>query len=303
MKKQNETRSRDSGFLHIYKPAGINSTRMVSMVKKKLNLRKIGHTGTLDNFAEGLMILPYGSYTAFADYFLGMDKSYIAEIKFGSKTDSGDCNGEIMEQWDDVATSAFFQAHAEELRQSCEQIKNLTSQVAPKISALKVNGKRQSDLFRSGIEFADKTRKITIYSLQTGDWSEKGFSMHVHVSSGTYIRKLIADLSDQSGFPMHITRLIRTSIGSFKLDTAWQMQDIESGKYEVMGLESIGLLQIQVSAAEAEKIRHGQYPPIVDIPQEQDFILVDGAGKGVAYCSSKTADSRRKYRFKKVFQD
>ncbi|HNI90874.1 MAG TPA: hypothetical protein PKX55_22165, partial [Leptospiraceae bacterium] len=169
---------------------------MVLKIKKNKKPIKIGHTGTLDKAAEGLLILPFGDYTAFSSYFLEADKGYYAQVGFGKSTDSGDRDGVIQNEWDFARTKEFFLSNQESIRQEIEKIIDTNLQTPPVISAIKVGGIRQSSLYREGISFESVARKIKIYKFNYENLDETGFTFHTLVSSGTYIRKIVIDLSE-----------------------------------------------------------------------------------------------------------
>lgn len=292
-----------SGFYLVNKPPGITSSDLVLRIKKTLHIDKIGHTGTLDKAAEGLLILPVGSATCFADLFLHGEKGYNTEVQFGKSTDSGDREGEVIEEWSVERVHEFFVEKKELLENEIKLIPETKTQVPPKISALKVGGRRQSDLFRSGKEFESKERKISISKFRFSDLNESGFKMSLLVSGGTYIRKIVIDLSEKTGLPMHMSRLIRTSLGVYSLEKAYSLEDILSGKFEPTPiLEVIKLPLLKVGEKEKDSILHGRYPALNQKPVE-DFFFVDSAGSILAWGSPHGAKPENSYRYLKVFHN
>jgi tRNA pseudouridine55 synthase len=286
-----------SGFLFVSKPTGITSSQLVQKIKKKLNLKKVGHTGTLDKAAEGLMILPYNNYTCFADKILGKDKVYEVSIKTGLSTDSGDLEGNVLNTWDLGKIEEFFQPNSEKIRETILSIVSWNSQVPPKISALKKNGKRYSDLFRSNQEFEIKDRKITIYFVTILKFLPEEIQIQIGVSSGTYIRKIVQDLGDLLGIPLVVSSLKRTSIGKFPLDQSESLDNILDGIIpEVSSLEQVyPLPKVEVDEFQMKKIQNGN-PISMEVPLGE--FLFTAKDSLLAWCVSQEHSI---YKYLKVF--
>lgn len=294
-----------SGFLFIYKPPGITSSDLVLKTKRLLNQKSVGHTGTLDRFAEGLLILPCGDYTAFSQVFLGKDKTYLAEVIVGLRTDSGDPDGMVEV---DERTSARKQFESlfsmQRLEEELQNLTKLTTQKAPKISALKVGGKRQSDLFREGTVVEEKERAITIHSVKDIQKTEFGFCFRVHVSSGTYIRKLVLDLSDKWGIPLSLGRLVRESIGEYNVSSAKTLEETTAS--DLKNWKEVFPLPLRiVDETEKKAVIHGGYIwdklPIAD---SLGFYIVDEDESTIlAWCSYEEKPAHIPYRYRKVFFD
>lgn len=208
------------GFFLVHKEAGITSSQLVQKLRKQLNIPKLGHTGTLDRFAEGLLILPAGRATFFSQDFLKLSKSYTATLEIGKATLSGDPESEILDQASAFEIANIWQNEWKNGQVLIEQIENLVQwkiQDAPKISALKHHGMRYSELTRQGQETPQKKREIQVFSSKIISNSLEDFSFEVHVSSGTYIRQIAIDLSQILRFPLSLKRLIRNSVGKYLL--------------------------------------------------------------------------------------
>ncbi|TGL72496.1 tRNA pseudouridine(55) synthase TruB [Leptospira jelokensis] len=294
-----------SGFLFVYKPPGITSSDLVLRTKRLLGQKSVGHTGTLDRFAEGLLILPCGDYTAFSQVFLGKDKTYLAEVIVGLRTDSGDPDGVVeMDERKSAKQSFLSTFPIQKLESELQTLTNLKTQKAPKISALKVGGKRQSDLFREGTTVEEKERAITIHSVNDIQFTEDGFSFRIHVSSGTYIRKIVLDLSEKWGIPLSLGRLVRESIGEYGLEGAKTLDQITF--LDLKGWKEVFPLPIRlVDEAEKKAVIHGGY--IWDkLPKadENGFYIVDSDEKTIlAWCSYAEKPAHIPYRYRKVFFD
>lgn len=211
-----------SGLVLIDKPQGITSFDVVAQLRKKLNTRKIGHAGTLDPMATGLMILGVNQGTKLLQFLIGMDKQYQATIRLGASTVSDDAEGELTAEHDARGISCD---------QVDEQITKLTgtiSQVPSSVSAKKVQGKRAYDLVREGVEIELKPKEVLISRFErTSELRVSGpyvdFDVVVDCSSGTYIRALARDIGSALGVGGHLTALRRTSIGNYSIEAAQEL--------------------------------------------------------------------------------
>ena len=196
------------GFLLAYKEKGISSNRLVQEVKKSLSLKKVGHLGTLDPMAEGLVILAINRATRFSSFFLESDKSYIAGITFGSKTDTDDAMGQVIE-------SSEIIPREKNINEALESFIGESMQVAPFFSALKFKGKPLYKYAREGELISKPPRYINIFSIKDINHEANYCSLSIHCSKGTYIRSIARDLGDKLGCGAHLSSLIRTSQGNF----------------------------------------------------------------------------------------
>ena len=287
----------NSGFLFVSKPSGITSSQLVQKIKRKLNLQKVGHTGTLDKAAEGLMILPYNKYTCFADKILGKDKVYDVKIKTGVSTDSGDLEGNILISWDIDKIDEYYNNNSNLIREKIEGIVTWKTQVPPQISALKKNGRRYSDLFRENKPFEIKERTIKIIQVSIQSLSKDEFHIQIGVSSGTYIRKIVQDLGESLQIPLVVSYLKRISIGLFLIEESESLEDILEGKFpEVSSLEKVyPLPRIEVDEFQLKKIQNGNAIPM-EVPKGE-FLFANN-GLLLAWCVSNEDNI---YKYLKVF--
>lgn len=202
----------------IDKPAGMSSFGVVARVRRKLSAAlghkvKVGHTGTLDPFATGLLILLAGKATKRSNEFLKLDKIYEADICLGATSTTGDTEGEITKN----------EVKAPE-REVVENVVNSfvgkISQKVPQFSAVKINGERAYKLARSGQEFETPTREIEIYAIEVLDYDFPVLKIRCHVSSGTYVRTLGEDIGKKLGTGAYLTALRRIQIGSHNIKDA-----------------------------------------------------------------------------------
>lgn len=201
------------GVILIDKEKGITSFDVVRKVKKLLNIQKVGHTGTLDPLATGLLPICVGRGTKAVNYLINDNKEYIAEIKLGENTDTYDREGTTIETFNCEVSKSQFQ---ETIDKFCGEI----YQMPPKYSALKINGKRMYELARSGYEFEIPERKITIYEIELLEFKFPYATISVKCSKGTYIRSLAYDIGKSLGCGGHIYNLRRISSGQFNIDKA-----------------------------------------------------------------------------------
>lgn len=194
------------------KPAGLTSFASLTKVKRMFPGMRIGHTGTLDKFASGLMIVLAGDYSHLSPWFTGLDKVYEAEIEFGSTTDTLDPEGTIIDQ-----SAAPDRA---ELEKAIQQLIGPQKQIPPEYSAIHVHGSRAYELARSGKHVELAARDIEIYSIVLQDYKDKSANISVHCSSGTYIRALARDIAHACGSLAYVKNLRRTRVGIFELQNA-----------------------------------------------------------------------------------
>ena len=209
------------GLILVNKPVGITSFKLVYIIKKKLNVKKVGHCGTLDPLASGLMLVLVGKYTKLQEKFMKQDKVYLATIKLGIKTDSGDLDGKIISQSD------YSHIKKIDIKNALNSFIGKISQIPPMYSALKVNGKKLYELARKGITIERKPREITIYNIDFLDFKKDTFSIRIKCSSGTYIRTLAEDIGKKINTDTVLINLVREEIGNYKISSAVNIDDIK----------------------------------------------------------------------------
>ena len=207
------------GILNVNKEKGISSARVVSLVRRALNMKKVGHTGTLDLEASGVLPIVIGKATRVSDYMMTKDKVYETELILGAKTDTLDAAGEIIEKSDKVVTK-------EEFLQAMKTFKGEIDQIPPMYSALKVNGKKLYDLAREGVEIERKKRKVNIYDIELLDFAFPKATIRVTCSKGTYIRTLVDDIGEKLGTLAYVNELARVRVGDFDIKDAIKSEDL-----------------------------------------------------------------------------
>lgn len=211
------------GLLLLDKPKGLSSMSAVSRVKRALNIRKAGHTGTLDPIATGLLPICLGHATRVAGMLLATDKAYRAEMQLGMTTDTFDSEGQVTQER--PVPSNLDEA---DLEQVLTQYRGDIEQVPPAFSALKVNGKRAYQLAREGKKVELKARQVHVKQLQLEHWDSPTATLFCDVSKGTYIRSLIRDMGEDLNCGAHMTALRRTRVGPFSLDDAISLEELKA---------------------------------------------------------------------------
>ncbi len=211
-----------NGVVLIHKPKGKTSHDMVSFVRRLFGVRRVGHTGTLDPDATGVLPICIGMATKASQYIMDSEKEYVARIQFGSATDTQDASGKV------IHSGAVTQS-TEEIERVIQSFVGEIEQIPPMYSAVKHDGKKLYELARAGIEVERKPRKVTIHKIYIFeiDLETKTALIEVTCSKGTYIRTLIHDIGERLGCYAHMLSLIRTKSGGFVLDDTYTCQQLE----------------------------------------------------------------------------
>ena len=245
-----------SGIALIDKQQGFTSHDAVAKLRKQLGTRKIGHAGTLDPMATGLLVMGINSGTKLMQFLSGLDKTYTATIRLGAATSTDDAEGELGEVVNASSIcAADIEAELSKLRGEIEQVPST-------VSAIKVDGKRAYDLARAGEDVVLKSRAVTVskFELVASPRVEGSFldlDVVVDCSSGTYIRALARDLGSALGVGGHLTALRRTRIGPFSTESA---SPVDQAKAPISNLEVLRLLmpEIEITAEQERDLRHGK---------------------------------------------
>ena len=222
MNTQDSQQKKD--IILIDKPAGLSSFGVVARVRRRLSMEagkkvKVGHTGTLDPFATGLLILLANKSTKLSNQFLKLDKWYEATICLGKTSTTGDPEGEIIEQNTEKVPTL------EEVKAVVNQFVGQITQTVPAYSAVKINGQRAYQLARRGEAVSMPTRQIEIYAIEILSYNYPELVIRTHVSSGTYIRTLGEDIGKALGVGAYLTALRRTQVGDYQIENAAKLSD------------------------------------------------------------------------------
>lgn len=210
-----------SGILNVNKEVGISSNKCVSLVKKALDIKKVGHTGTLDLEAYGVLPIVVGKATRVSDYLMDEKKEYITDAVFGKRTDTLDYSGEVL----DTSNIVFDK---DQLLEVMEGFKGEITQIPPMYSAIKVNGQKLYDLARNGVEIERKVRKVNIYEFELLKYEFPKAKFKIICSKGTYIRTLIDDLGEKLGSFAYVDSLCRSKVGDFYIEDSIKSQNLLS---------------------------------------------------------------------------
>lgn len=210
-----------AGVLNIDKPAGMTSHDVVNRVRRAASTRRVGHAGTLDPLATGVLLVCVGRATRLVEYLVGQPKVYEATIRLGQTTNTYDADGEVIAERPLTFTP-------QDLENALTQFRGEIEQVPPMFSAIKQDGQPLYKLARQGKEVARKTRQVTIDELSVLEWNAPHLTVRVVCSSGTYIRSLAHDLGEVLDCGGHITILRRTAVGDFGVNTAVSLNDLTS---------------------------------------------------------------------------
>ena len=210
------------GALIINKPKAITSMDVVRVVKRITRVKRVGHAGTLDPIAEGVLPVCLGQATRFMDYLVDSGKTYIGEITFGAATDTYDSEGEQTTTGDYTALSR------EQVEEQLARFSGVVLQRPPMYSAVKHEGQRLYDLARAGVEVERPEREVVVHRVALQQWEPPRAVVEVDCGKGFYMRSLAYDLGEAVGCPAHLSALTRTRVGSFTLDDALTLEQLES---------------------------------------------------------------------------
>ena len=210
------------GIILLNKVKGISSFKAINQIKWNIGASKIGHAGTLDPMAEGLMVVMVNSATKFSEDLMKKDKEYYVEMELGYETDTYDAEGKKTKIYDGI-----IEYDEQNVRDVINSFVGIQDQIPPMYSALKVNGRKMYEMAREGIEIERKPRRVEIYSIRDITIKGKRITFYVEVSSGTYIRSLVRDIGEKLSFWATMTKLIRTKIDKYSLENAFLFEEIE----------------------------------------------------------------------------
>jgi tRNA pseudouridine55 synthase len=218
-----------NGLLLIDKPTGWTSHDVVAKIRSIIHSKtgqkvKVGHAGTLDPMATGLLIVLLGGYTKKANQFLKLDKTYDCELTLGAVSSTGDAEGKISQVSDEIPSE-------KQIKEVAAQFIGTIKQVPPAYSAIKIKGQEAYKLARAGRDLKMEPRVVTIYSLAIDKYDYPKLSFSTHVSSGTYIRSLAQDIGAKLGTGAYLSSLRRTKIGEFALEDAQKIGSLDLSKH------------------------------------------------------------------------
>lgn len=273
-----------NGIVVVNKEKGFTSHDAVNVIRKIFDMRKVGHTGTLDPEATGVLPICLGKATRVSDLIMESDKEYIAEMKLGTKTDTQDIWGEVVEQSDKKVSE-------EEFVSAIESFNGEYDQIPPMYSAIKIDGKKLYEIARQGKEVERKPRRVNIHYIEILDINEGQARIKVGCSKGTYIRTLINDIGEKLGTFACMTGLNRTKSGVFHIEDAYTLDELKNIK-ENGDLNKVlynadyvfsSLNRIDLSHELKERFLNGARSTVENIPGRYRVYDLNGAFLGIGY--------------------
>lgn len=286
------------GILIVDKPEGITSAGVVRQVKR-LCKAKTGHLGTLDPFASGVLPLCLGQGTKIAPFLNQADKEYVGVIRLGARTDSGDRTGEVVEEKavpDDLGGAALADVGRRFLGPQ--------AQVPPMYSAVKRDGQPLYKLARQGVTVEREPRTIHVHELELADQGAGRVSFRALCSKGTYVRVLAEEIGASLGTVAHVEALRRTLFGSFRIDQALPLDDVETGAAEALvGLDEAlaEIDSVTLNAAEMARARQGFEPLLARLPLPEEGEAAKLLGPDGTLAAVVTREPGRGWRYARVF--
>lgn len=280
------------GFLNIYKPQGKTSHDIVAILRRITKIKQIGHTGTLDPFAEGVLPICIGKSTRLIEY-LDDDKAYIGTVQFGSATTTYDIEGEISKTSEKKIT-------IKDLEQILSQFRGEIEQIPPIYSAIKINGKKLYEYARKGETIDIKPRKVNISKLEIVNFNKENQTAEllIECSKGTYIRSIANDIGEALNCYGHLIKLVRIKAGKFSLKDTKKLEELETieeiEKNLIYPLEYLNFPKYELNESEKEKVSHGMS---IEINASDGLITLIQNNELIAVCSIEN----KKAKMLKVF--
>ena len=279
------------GFLNIYKPVGMTSHDVVSVLRRVTKIKQIGHTGTLDPFAEGVLPICIGKATRLIEY-LQDDKEYLATVQFGAATNTFDLDGEKVFTSDKKVSR-------DDIKEGLKSFEGEILQLPPIFSAIKVKGKKLYEYARKGEEVEIQPRKVVIENIELKNFDEELQQAQILLkcSKGTYIRSIANDLGKNLGCGGYLIKLIRTQAGKFRVENSVQLDGIDVESNLINPLDILNLPKIAVDNDDLARIKNGM-PIYKTCDKIGNFVSL--IYNNVEICAVGIADGE-KIKLKKVF--
>ena len=245
-----------NGFLNVYKPKGLTSFDVIRFLRKETGIRKIGHIGTLDPAAEGVMVFALNQATKLIEFMMGHYKTYEAEITLGKKSTTYDSEGELT----DVCNQ---KVSIENIEKVVSEFVGEIEQTPPIFSAIKINGERAYKKARAGEAVEMKKRKVNVYSIKIISYDYPVLRLLIHCGSGTYIRSIAHDIGNKLKVGAYLSKLVRIAIDNFRIEESCRLDDIKENGFEkyllplkrgVYNMKSILLTQ-----QEYDNLKYGRF--------------------------------------------
>ena len=287
-----------NGVLVVNKPKGYTSRDIVNVISKKFNTKKVGHTGTLDPIAEGLLVVPIGRALKISELLTSEKKEYIAKVILGYETDMLDITGKEIKR-------NIPKVDKDKLIKVLNSFVGKYNQEVPMYSAVKVNGRKLYEYARSNIQITPPSKIVEIYSISLLEgpiYKEDiiEFTMKCEVSKGTYIRSLIRDIAYKLSTYGTMKELIRTKQGPFLLEDAFTLEDIQKDNYKLLTIKE-ALPNIKITRIDNKKLKQVKNGMILDKFLEEELsLLVDKDGKEIAIYKNIENNKAKPYKMIEV---
>lgn len=256
------------GFLNVNKPIGMTSHDVISVLRKLTKIKQIGHSGTLDPFAEGVLPVAIGKATRLIE-FLDDDKEYLAQVSFGKNTSTYDIEG-------DVVFESGKRVCRDEVLEALKNFEGEILQMPPLYSAIKVRGKKLYEYVREGKSVEVSPRKVFIKSIELKSFDEENQLAEILIScsKGTYIRSIAYDLGKILSSGAFLSKLVRVRAGNFKIEDSVTLDELKNGVEDHIFIPKFSLAQYEISDDEHEKILHGQFLKVENNFSDGDTIIL-----------------------------
>jgi tRNA pseudouridine55 synthase len=259
------------GILLVNKPSGMTSHDVVNKVRRILHTKKVGHCGTLDPDATGVLVLCIGKATKALQFLTSEEKEYIATLSLGEATDTYDSSGTVVE------TKTFEGVN--DVEATLKSFLGPQKQMPPIYSAIKVNGKKLYEYARNHEEVKIEPRDIVIQSIELLHQEKNTITFKVQCSKGTYIRSLCVDIAKKLGYPGHMSKLVRSQSGHFHLDDCVTLEEIENGDYHILSLEQAFAHYEHYVVEDENIVIHGK---MIQSDIDHQVVVVNQMGKVLA---------------------
>ncbi|MFP4382364.1 MAG: tRNA pseudouridine(55) synthase TruB [Candidatus Sumerlaeia bacterium] len=282
------------GVIPVLKPKGPTSHDVVAKLRRLAHTKRIGHTGTLDPMAEGVLVCCIGKATRIVPWLTGLPKEYTGEMILGVSTNTYDAEGQVTKERDPSGISR------EEIEAAFHARTGLIEQIAPPYSAVKVKGKKLYEYARQGEEVPRKVRTVFVERFELLRFLPPTVFFRARVGSGTYIRSLAHTVGESLGCGAHLTRLVRTAVGSFEIDNALPLEVLEADPDNLLPVSLLGIEEaltfmpkLSLLPGPEMRLRHGggfgmdDIAECPELPQAGKPVMVlDSAGRAIAICQS-----------------
>ena len=279
-----------NGIIIVNKPYGYTSRDVVNILCKKFKTKRIGHTGTLDPIATGVLILCIGSATKLVESLTSDDKEYIATVELGTLTDTLDNTGNVIKE-------EKTNLNVNQIKKALEKMQGVYEQEVPIYSAVKINGKKLYEYAREGINVDLPKRMVNIKSLELinnikYENNKTTFQIRCHVSKGTYIRSLVNDIAHELGTVGTMTSLNRVKQGIFNISDSYTLEDIENDNYKLLSIKEAlsNVKQVIVSGEELFKIKNGTR--LENIYHSDKVLFLDEFNNEIAFYKTLDNDDK-----------